>query len=705
MKFTWIPFYKELSNQLLNYKNKRSDLVSFIYDDKDGLGEYTHYLHKAKKEDKIDDIDPFSFFGIFNTSNKRNVKIENRRDILLRIKKYFQLKSDVPSDFKGISILNYSRSFYYDWNNIKTSCDILWRSFEDLQNGNNLESFFNYYKFSTRKAEVTMPLYWMRPDDFIALDSQNVKYLKNKYDIDTKDVVDYKTYLKFMEKLKGMIKNKDIKEKSFYEISANAAGDATTDCPSWEDDIVKTWRNRKNIVLYGAPGSGKTYEVPELVVRLCFPDFNANDADRIEIMERYNQLKQEKRVAFTTFHQSMDYEDWMEGLRPEVDEESRQVKYDVEPGIFKRLCDNAERPIVKDKKIGIADDAVVWKVSLAGTGDNPVRSECMKNNHIRIGWDDYGPVISDETNWDTLQGRGKQILDAFINKMKVGDIVMSCYSASTIDAIGVVASDYEYIDTYKEYKRVRKVNWLLKGVNENIVSMNEGKTLTLGTVYRLNAFSLDKVKSLLDKYKKPATMEDNTQPYVMVIDEMNRGNVSKIFGEMITLLETDKRKGMKNAESVILPYSKSIFQIPSNVFIIATMNTADKSLGTLDYAIRRRFAFVCVMPCGLEDVAGFNMELFEKVSRLFINNFDDYRNSKWAGDFKLERADTLSEEFRPEDVWIGQSYFLMTDDDNNDNTRDRLNYEIIPLLEEYVNDGVLTEAASKVICELRKEVD
>lgn len=141
-----------------------------------------------------------------------------------------------------------------------------------------------------------MPLYWMRPDDFIALDSQNVKYIKNKYDIDTKNVVDYKTYLKFMEKLKGMIKNKDIKEKSFYEISANATGDATTDYPSWEDDIVKTWRSRKNIVLYGAPGSGKTYEVPELVVRLCFPDFNANDADRSEIMVRYNQLKQEKEL-------------------------------------------------------------------------------------------------------------------------------------------------------------------------------------------------------------------------------------------------------------------------------------------------------------------------------------------------------------------------------------------------------------------------
>lgn len=468
---------------------------------------------------------------------------------------------------------------------------------------------------------------------------------------------------------------------------------------TWYDDVVRTWERRKNIVLYGAPGTGKTYDVPELAVRLCDPAFMAAEPSREEIVSRYNQLKTEKRIAFTTFHQSLDYEDWIEGLRPVVNE-NNQVTYEIESGIFKKLCEEAERPVVKDKQVGIADNAVVWKVSLAGTGDNDVRRECMENNHIRIGWDGYGPVISDETDWSVYNGEGKQILDAYINKMKIGDIVMSCYSSQTIDAIGVVVSDYEFEDKFPNYKRVRRVNWLVKNINENIVEMNDGKTMTLGTVYRLNSITLDNVKSILEKYDTSSKMEENDKAYVMVIDELNRGNVSKVFGELITLLEADKRKGRINAESVVLPYSKKAFHIPNNVYLIATMNTADRSLGSLDYAIRRRFAFIAEKPFGLE-VEGFNEELFELVSSLFVKNFDEYKESGWDLTMKLEPADTLSDEYKPEDVWIGHSYFLMQDEE--DNTSNRLLYEIIPLLEEYVRDGVLTAEVQDVIDELYKQ--
>ena len=470
---------------------------------------------------------------------------------------------------------------------------------------------------------------------------------------------------------------------------------------TWYDDVVRTWERRKNVVLYGAPGTGKTYDVPELAVRLCDPAFMATDPSREEIVSRYNQLKREKRIAFTTFHQSLDYEDWIEGLRPFVNE-NNQVTYEIESGIFKKLCEEAERPVVKDKQVGIADNAVVWKVSLAGTGDNPVRSDCMKNSYIRIGWDGYGPVISDETDWSVYNGEGKQILDAYINKMKVGDIVMSCYSSQTIDAIGVVVGDYEFEDKFPNYKRVRRVNWLVKNINENIVEMNDGKTMTLGTVYRLNSITLDNVKSILEKYNTSSKMEENDKAYVMVIDELNRGNVSKVFGELITLLEADKRKGRINAESVVLPYSKKAFHIPNNVYLIATMNTADRSLGSLDYAIRRRFAFIAEKPFGLE-IEGFNEDLFEKVSSLFVKNFDEYKESGWDQTMKLEPADTLSEEYKPEDVWIGHSYFLMQDEEGEDNTSNRLLYEIIPLLEEYVRDGVLTAEAQDVIDELYKQ--
>lgn len=469
----------------------------------------------------------------------------------------------------------------------------------------------------------------------------------------------------------------------------------------WYDDVVRIWERRKNVVLYGAPGTGKTYDVPELAVRLCDPSFMVAEPSREEIVSRYNQLKTEKRIAFTTFHQSLDYEDWIEGLRPVVNENS-QVTYEIESGIFKKLCEEAERPVVKDKKVGIADNAVVWKVSLAGTGDNPVRSDCMKNSYIRIGWDGYGPVISDETDWSVYNGEGKQILDAYINKMKIGDIVMSCYSSQTIDAIGVVVGDYEFEDKFANYKRVRRVNWLVKNINENIVEMNDGKTMTLGTVYRLNSITLDNVKSILEKYNTSSKMEENDKAYVMVIDELNRGNVSKVFGELITLLEADKRKGRINAESVVLPYSKKAFHIPNNVYLIATMNTADRSLGSIDYAIRRRFAFIAEKPFGLE-VEGFNEDLFEKVSSLFVKNFDEYKESGWDQTMKLEPADTLSDEYKPEDVWIGHSYFLMQDEEGEDNTSNRLLYEIIPLLEEYVRDGVLTAEAQDVIDELYKQ--
>lgn len=470
---------------------------------------------------------------------------------------------------------------------------------------------------------------------------------------------------------------------------------------TWYDDVVRIWERRKNVVLYGAPGTGKTYDVPELAVRLCDPAFMAAEPSREEIVSRYNQLKTEKRIAFTTFHQSLDYEDWIEGLRPVVNENS-QVTYEIESGIFKKLCEEAERPVVKDKQVGIADNAVVWKVSLAGTGDNDVRRECMENNHIRIGWEDYGPVISDETDWSVYNGAGRQILDAYINKMKIGDIVMSCYSSQTIDAIGVVAGEYEFDDSLPNYKRVRRVNWLVKNINENIVEMNDGKTMTLGTVYRLNSITLDNVKSILEKYDTSSKMEENDKAYVMVIDELNRGNVSKVFGELITLLEADKRKGRINAESVVLPYSKKGFHIPNNVYLIATMNTADRSLGSLDYAIRRRFAFIAEKPFGLE-VEGFNEDLFEKVSSLFVKNFDEYKESGWDPTMKLEPADILSEEYKPEDVWIGHSYFLMQDEEGEDNTSNRLLYEIIPLLEEYVRDGVLTAEAQDVIDELYKQ--
>ena len=701
MNSTWIPFYKEFAEKLLQFQTDRKKLLKLIYNNRATL--LVDYLHdEGGKDDLCTDIDPFTTFGIFN----RGISQENRIGSAKLFKKLLNISANVPSDFVGIPVLNNQKSNFFGFRRNREANDIdnLWSLFVKVVKKENFEDEYNIViRQYIIRVNITMALFWIRPEDFLAFDSRNRAYLKEHYGVILPNKApEYSEYMSILNDIKAKMKKGVIKEKTFYELSANANNGGSDDVEqTWYDDVVLTWERRKNVVLYGAPGTGKTYDVPELAVRLCDPALMATIPSREEIVNRYNQLKTEKRIAFTTFHQSLDYEDWIEGLRPVVNE-NNQVTYEIESGIFKKLCEEAERPVVKDKKVGIADNAVVWKVSLAGTGDNPVRSDCMKNSYIRIGWDGYGPVISDETDWSIYNGEGKQILDAYINKMKIGDIVMSCYSSQTIDAIGVVVGDYEFEDKFPNYKRVRRVNWLVKNINENIVEMNDGKTMTLGTVYRLNSITLDNVKSILEKYDTSSKMEENDKAYVMVIDELNRGNVSKVFGELITLLEADKRKGRINAESVVLPYSKKGFHIPNNVYLIATMNTADRSLGSLDYAIRRRFAFIVEKPFGL-GVEGFDEDLFEKVSRLFVKNFDEYKESGWDPTMKLEPADTLSDEYKPEDVWIGHSYFLMQDEEGEDNTSNRLLYEIIPLLEEYVRDGVLTAEAQDVIDELYKQ--
>lgn len=698
MSFTWIPYYKELAQRLTQFQKDRKRLLNLIYNNRDEL--LAKYLHDQGGEgDLLEDIDPFTVFGLFN----RGIKHENRINSAKLFKNILDIKADIPKDFEGIPVLNNQKSHFFGFRSHRGKNDIqnLWNLFIKVVNDENFEEEYNtVIKQFIIKVNITMGLFWIRPEKFLAFDRTNRQYLKEQYGIKLPNKApEYSEYMKILDSINKKMASGEIKENTFYELSANAnnLGYDNSDYDSyleWGSFYTELWKKRKNIILQGAPGTGKTYRIPELVVRLCEPEFDANNATRKELMSVYNRLKEEKRVMFTTFHQSMDYEDWLEGLRPVL--ENDQVTYKIESGIFKRLCTEAERPLSAKKDVNISDEAIVWKVSLSGTGDNPVRRDCMKNGYIRIGWDGYGENITEETDWSIHNGEGKTILNAFINTMKVGDVVMSCYSSRTIDAIGIVTGEYEWHDNFEHYKRVRRVKWLVKDINEDIVKLNDDKTMTLGTVYRLNAITLDKVKSLLDKYEASKTLIDNNKPYVIVIDEFNRGNVSKIFGELITLLEPDKRKGMRNAESVLLPYSKKEFYIPSNVFLVATMNTADRSLDTIDYAIRRRFAFITVKPQEIDD-DNFNSELFREVSSLFISNYDEYAESGFDDTIKLLPAETLSEEYRPEDVWIGHSYFIM---DGEYALQDRLLFEIIPLLEEYIRDGVLTSEAQQTIDKL-----
>lgn len=701
MSFTWVPYYKEFAEKLLQYQEDRASLCRLIYDHEDEL--LINYLHdEGGKDDRFTDIDPFTTFGLFN----RGISMKNRVSSAALFKRLLNISADVPSDFDGVPLLNNQKSHFFGFRPDRKPDDIenLWRLFVKVVKKENFENEYNALlgQFLIG-VNITMALFWVRPEDFLAFDSSNRAYMKRRYGIVLPNRAPaYSAYMSILNDIKKKMKEGVIKEKTFCELSANAYNGALNGAEQTRyDDIVGIWRRRKNIVLHGAPGTGKTYDIPELAVRLCDPSFMSNGRSREEIVKRYNQLKDDERLTFTTFHQSLDYEDWIEGLRPVVNETS-QVTYEIEDGVFKRLCEAAERSKLEGNQYGISPESDVWKVSLKRTGDNDVRKDCMENDYIRIGWDEYGDDVSDETDGSIRNDKGKLILDAYINKMKVGDIVMSCYSSKEIDAIGVITDDYRYDESLPAYKRIRPVHWLIKGKRENIVERNGGKEMVESTVYHLNSISLEDVEAILEKYGVFIEQKEDDKPYVMVIDELNRGNVSKVFGELITLLEADKRKGSKNEESVKLPYSKKSFHVPDNVYLIATMNTADRSLGSLDYAIRRRFAFIAERPIGLADDR-FNAELFEKVSRLFVKNFDAYKASGWDATMRLLPADTLSDEYKPEDVWIGHSYFLMQDEEGVDNSRERILYELIPLLEEYVRDGVLTADAQAVIDELYKQ--
>ena len=424
----------------------------------------------------------------------------------------------------------------------------------------------------------------------------------------------------------------------------------------------------KNTILYGPPGTGKTYNTVVYAVAIIENKLLADvkKESYSDVLERYNAYKADGLIEFTTFHQSYGYEEFIEGIKPvmdNTDDEQTDIQYQISSGLFKAFCDKAGRPILRQAKvdIGLNNSPTIWKVSLEGTGDNPTRKECMDNGHIRVGYDSYGKDITSETNF--VEG-GKNVVNAFISKMKIGDIVLSCYSSTTIDAIGVVTGEYEWHDEYEHYKRLRKVNWVVKGIKEDITEINGGSTLTLSSVYKLN-IALSDVMDIISK-EAPATtkVEDKKKNYVFVIDEINRGNISKIFGELITLIESSKRIGQPEGMRAKLPYSQQLFGVPDNVYIIGTMNTADRSIATIDTALRRRFRFKEMMPDAdvLKGISVEDISVSEMLARM---------NKRISVLYDREHT-------------IGHAYFIpLRDNPTIEQLAEIFENAIVPLLQEY----------------------
>ncbi|ESL03216.1 hypothetical protein GCWU000282_02090 [Catonella morbi ATCC 51271] len=362
------------------------------------------------------------------------------------------------------------------------------------------------------------------------------------------------------------------------------------------DDGMNEVEFDKNLILYGPPGTGKTYNTAIYAVAICDEKSLAEvEAMPYEnVLERYRELKnKEKRIAFTTFHQSYGYEEFIEGIKPKTDSDSNDIEYTIKDGIFKEFCDRAGQKKVETAGIKIRDGARIWSVILGGNEKPNLKQICFDEGTIRIGWDKWPDKITEET--ENLNDIERRILLNFQDEMEIGDLVVAHSTASDVDGVGIVYGEPEIDNSVEGYPRKRKVKWIYKGKDIDIIELNGGTRLDRKSVYELNRVNVSELLSKIPT-NSDAEVEDETRPYVFIIDEINRGNISKIFGELITLIESTKRKGALEAMEAILPYSKKPFGVPDNVYIIGTMNTADRSIALMDTALRRRFRFIEKMP-------------------------------------------------------------------------------------------------------------
>ena len=435
----------------------------------------------------------------------------------------------------------------------------------------------------------------------------------------------------------------------------------------------------KNVIFYGPPGTGKTYTTAKRAVEICKTESEKELTDYSEIMKKYNELKKKNRIEFITFHQSYGYEEFIEGIKPIVlneDDESEDesennqesktnikiendIKYDIVDGIFKKFCDNARKAIIETDNNNDNNDipleAIVWKVTVRGE----VREDCFNNNRVRIDWnfDDAGAV-------------------GFVEEVKKGDIIITTDGSRTkINGIAVVIDDKGYILAGEERDTTtRNVKWLAKNIDENIKNINKEKMLHRRTVARVPNMKVeDIIKLAKEKNQKELSkivIKENKEPYVFIIDEINRGNISKIFGELITLIETTKRsgEGKKECISTKLPYSKEEFTVPDNVYIIGTMNTADRSIALMDTALRRRFKFEEMLP---------NYDLLEDI-------FVEDEGVKVNIGAMLKVINERIEYLYDREHTIGHAVFLELKENNNiDKLENIFKKSVIPLLQEY----------------------
>lgn len=508
---------------------------------------------------------------------------------------------------------------------LENKCD--WKISKADQNG-NVYYYFPKDEDEFKEAVVKnggMSVYVYQEGKFI--DEFHTKSQGDKW---TSSILNY---LKTMSK-DGEIFYRYYKNCKFFAIPKNTFS---------KDDfkIIKDNINNNislNQILYGSPGTGKTYHTIDKALEILGENLESRD----EKKAKFDEYVKNGQIVFTTFHQSYGYEEFVEGIKPRIDskENSKEIEYEIKDGIFKELCekalDNYENSILNadelNKKIELKEKVENFLNWLLETNE-PI-GKTKGGNFFVVEIDNKTIVIYSE-GVERFDGIFNLNLSIFMELLKCKD---------------------EFNNATEMFKKVFNRDYA-----------DRTHTYYFNLVKKFKAYE---EKQLTAKIENNKNNDNSLKPYIIIIDEINRGNLSKIFGELITLIEPSKRIGEKEELKVTLPYSGEKFGVPKNVYIIGTMNTADRSITSLDTALRRRFEFVEMMPDVSKlsmDCEGINLQELLKA----INTRIEYL---------LDREKT-----------IGHAFFVSVE--NLEDLKKVFQNKIIPLLQEYFyNDYALINA-------------